>query len=39
MKAKDADGNLKYSKMEVVRWMERIRENGMKYAFGNKCVN
>ena len=39
MKAKDADDNLKYSKMEVVRWMERIRENGMKYAFGNKCVN
>ena len=39
LKAKDADGNMKYSKMEVVRWMERIRENGMKYAFGNKCVN
>ena len=35
MKAKDADGNLKYSKMEVVRWLEHIRENGLKYAFGN----
>lgn len=35
MKAKDADGNLKFSKMEVVRWLEHIRENGLKYAFGN----
>lgn len=37
LKAKTADGNLKYSKMEVVRWLEHIRENGLKYAFGYEC--
>lgn len=36
LKAKDNDGNLKFSKMDVLKWIEFIRENGMKYTFGKQ---
>ena len=33
LKIKDEDGNQKYSKREVVQWLDEIRENGFKYSF------
>lgn len=33
LKIKDEDGNQKYSKREVIQWLDEIRENGFKYSF------
>lgn len=33
LKTKDEDGNRKYSKTEVIQWLDEIRENGFKYSF------
>lgn len=35
VKAKNSNGQRKYNKCDVVRWLEDISENGMKYAFDN----
>ena len=32
-KIKDEDGNPKYSKREIIQWLDEIRENGFKYSF------
>lgn len=33
LKIKDEDGNQKYSKRDVIHWLDEIRENGFKYSF------
>ena len=39
MKVKDKEGNRRFSKTEVIQWLEMIVENGYKYKFSQPILH